>query len=637
MTGNIGPNPLSYMGSPEATEEVLGVVEFATIAETTAGILTDKAVTPAGVAAVAIAGAPDASTSQKGIIEIATNGEAALKAATNLALVPSNIPSIMSSPGSIGNTTPSTGAFTDFSASGTFALTGDDVQVSEGGTGRSTLTAGAILYGDTANPVALLAIGTANQLLQVNAGATAPEWTDNVDVQGTFEVQGVSTFQDTVDFNGAVNINASMVVDSITIDNLTIDADTVSTTGSDLTLESTDMSVIINSVEDTAGAIFLHANGGTSETIQIRADQGTGAASVELLSDVGGVTLTAGLGTADAINLNTTNAAGGIDVDAGTGGININTTGALSLTADAASQLRVDGAGIDLTVTSVGGSVLVESTEDAALAIRLHANGGTSETIQIHADQGTGVASVGLLSDVGGITLRATGLASADAINLEAPAGGVDIDGALQVNIDSAQAAATAVRIFASNAAGGIDIDSGTGGITLDSTAGISIDAATASNLTVTGAAQDLTLSSSGGSVNITATEAAGDAIVLNASNAAGGIDLLAGTGNVSVSSNLVLSSVATQIQMNGGAVTDFIGTATLNNGVITVNNTNIAAGDQIYITRQDINGSTALGDLTYTISAGASFTITSVTRADPAVTETNDDSILFYIIFRQN
>lgn len=42
--------------------------------------------------------------------------------------------------GSIGATTPSTGAFTNFSASGTFALTGDQVQVSEGGTGASTPT-----------------------------------------------------------------------------------------------------------------------------------------------------------------------------------------------------------------------------------------------------------------------------------------------------------------------------------------------------------------------------------------------------------------------------------------------------------------------------------------------------------------
>ena len=38
----------------------------------------------------------------------------------------------------VGATTPSTGAFTNLSASGTFALTGDQVQVTEGGTGATT-------------------------------------------------------------------------------------------------------------------------------------------------------------------------------------------------------------------------------------------------------------------------------------------------------------------------------------------------------------------------------------------------------------------------------------------------------------------------------------------------------------------
>jgi hypothetical protein len=75
------------------------------------------------------------------------------------------------------------------------------------------------------------------------------------------------------------------------------------------------------------------------------------------------------------------------------------------------------------------------------------------------------------------------------------------------------------------------------GAITVDTAAGISLDAATASNFTVTGASADLTLSSSGGSVNITATEAAADAIVINASNAAGGIDLSTGGGSIDLSS----------------------------------------------------------------------------------------------------
>jgi len=179
--------------------------------------------------------------------------------------------------------------------------------------------------------------------------------------------------------------------------------------------------------------------------------------------------------------------AGAITVDSGAG---------ISLDAATVSNFTVTGAGADLNLGSVGGSVLVSSTENAALAIYLHANGGISETVDIHADQGTGVSSVNIHSDVGGITI-AGGLGTSDAVN-----------------------------ITASTAGGGIDIDSSTGGFDVLTTGAVSIDASLASNLTVTGASADLTLSSAGGSVNITATESAADSIVINST--AGGIDILA-------------------------------------------------------------------------------------------------------------
>ncbi|MCF1193316.1 hypothetical protein LRR18_17135, partial [Mangrovimonas sp. AS39] len=90
----------------------------------------------------------------------------------------------------------------------------------------------------------------------------------------------------------------------------------------------------------------------------MRADQGTLPTSLDFVSDVGGITLNAGLGTADAINLSTSSAAGGIDIDAGTAGIAIDTTGAFSIDGAAASNVTTTGAGIDLTLASVLGSVL---------------------------------------------------------------------------------------------------------------------------------------------------------------------------------------------------------------------------------------------------------------------------------------
>ncbi len=409
----------------------------------------------------------------------------------------------------------------DIFASG--AAAGEDIDI--------VATGSSVNINSTEDIANSIVISSTNGGIDISAlGAAAGE---DIDITATgSSVNLVSTEA----VSNALRFNASDAAGGIDIDSGTggfivdttgafsIDgaaASNITTTGAgiDLTLSSVLGSVLVESTEDAALAIRLHANGGVSETIQIHSDQGTGVASIGLLSDVGGLTFRAtGLASADAINLEAvaggidmnsalqTNidssqaaaansirivasaADGGIDIDAGTGGITIDSTGAFSIDGAAASNITTTGAGIDLTLSSVLGSVLVESTENAALAIRLHANGGTSETIQVHSDQGTGVGSINLLSDVGGITITATGLASADAINLEAPAGGLDVDVALQMNLNSAQAAADAVRIIASDTAGGIDIDAGTGGISVVTTGAgnIAITAGATSNGTIT-------------------------------------------------------------------------------------------------------------------------------------------------------
>src|SRR6185312_12278323 len=85
------------------------------------------------------------------------------------------------------------------------------------------------------------------------------------------------------------------------------------------------------------------------------------------------------------------------------------------------------------------------------------------------------------------------------------------------------------------------NIDAGTGGFIVDTTGNVSLDSATASNFTVTGVA-DLTLSSVGGSVVITGTEAAVDAVQINAVTALGGVDINAGTGGITVDSGGLMS-----------------------------------------------------------------------------------------------
>lgn len=97
---------------------------------------------------------------------------------------------------------------------------------------------------------------------------------------------------------------------------------------------------------------------------------------------------------------------------------------------------------------------------------------------------------------------------------------------------------------------------------------------------------------------------------------------------------NVVVNGAAKQYQCHGGAATDFIGQATLINGVATVLNTNIAATDRVFVSRSAKNASTAYGVFEVTVNAATSFVITAC-KSD-TTTETNDQSTVDYFIVRQ-
>ena len=322
------------------------------------------------------------------------------------------------------------------------------------GNGAKTLNVATGISGNTLN----IATGanTSAQVVNISSGASGAN--SDVNILSGIGTAGTQTLNVLTGTRaGALNLATGAAAHVIAVGSASAGAVTVDTAAGislgaatasdfnvsgateDLSLTSEAGRVIVTAGEDAADAIYLHADAGTSETIRLHSDQGTGAASVHLESDVGGVTLTSGLASSDAINLAAS--AGGIDMDAA----------------------------LDVVITS---------TENATDSIYIHANGGVTEQIRIHADQGTAVGSVQLESDAGGITLLSS-LASADAINLTSSAGGIDVDGALQVNIASSQAAASAIVINASDAAGGVDISTGGGSIDLSSSGFVTMVAGT--------------------------------------------------------------------------------------------------------------------------------------------------------------
>ena len=182
------------------------------------------------------------------------------------------------------------------------------------------------------------------------------------------------------------------------------------------------------------------STGSFASTVNI--GNATGATALALTSGTGGAALSSTGTGEDAIQLNAS--AGGVDIDATTGkDVNIsggqvllsskdNVAGAISLTADvgttetitvtntqgtseSAITLASTAGGVDIDaatgkdVNISGGQVALVSKDNAASAISLTANVGTSETIVVTNTKGSGAGSITLNAAAGGITIDASG------------------------------------------------------------------------------------------------------------------------------------------------------------------------------------------------------------------------------------
>lgn len=251
---------------------------------------------------------------------------------------------------------------------------------------------------------------------------------------------------------------------------------------------------------DSTGAVSIDAAAASNFTV-------TGAFDLSLLSTAGSIVMAGGEAAADAINIDASNAAGGIDVDAGTGGIAIDTTGALSLDSAAASNFTVTGA-FDLTLASSAGSVNITAGESA------------NDSIVIE-------------STAGGIDILASGAAAGEDIDITATGS--------SVNITSTEAAGDAIVINASDAAGGVDIQAGTGSINLASGQIVAVTAVNnaASPYTVLGTDYFLAVDTGAGAVTVTlpaATAVAGQSFVIrDMGGAAGASNITIGGGGTNL------------------------------------------------------------------------------------------------------
>lgn len=410
---------------PLATPTVPGIVTV-----TAAPFDTGAVATKAYADNLAIAGAPIAEEAVNGIGQIATNAEAVAGTANNpgvtaLFLTPSNLVPVFAAPPAIGGTTPAGGAFTTLSASGAFSLTGDQVQVAEGGTGAASLTDHGILLGSGTGAVSVTAVGTTGQILIGQSGAD-PIWTTNVDLPGTLDVTGAATFDD------AVTVVGTLTMGALAVDNISISGNTISSTDTNgdinLTPDGTGEVVAANL---TLTAALTVANGGTGATTLtdhgIVLGSGTAAVSVTAvgtnnqiligqtgadpiwttnLSLPGTLTVNSGLTTLSTLtvvgttNINASGAGVTTIGTGGTGAVNIgNATGNTAVTGELTTTVAIGvasgGTGLQ-TITDHG--VMVGSGTGAVTPLAVGTNGqlliGSTGADPVFATAGSTLSSI---------------------------------------------------------------------------------------------------------------------------------------------------------------------------------------------------------------------------------------------------
>ncbi len=248
-------------------------------------------------------------------------------------------------------------------ASGSLAAGFTAVGATVGGTGQSTYTLGDILWASATNTLAKLPIGTANQVLAVNAGATALEWTT---LAGTGTVTSITLTQPSAGItitNSGVAITTSGTRTFALADDLAA-VEGLATTGIVRRTGTSTWSAgtLVGLTTEVTGTLPV-ANGGTGQTSYTNGQL--------LIGNTTGNTLTKA----------TLIAANGIGITNGTGSITVSTV------FNPTVQTLTDGATITFNVTNGGNAVVTLAGTGRTLSIT---NPVAGYTYQVRIIQGSG-------------------------------------------------------------------------------------------------------------------------------------------------------------------------------------------------------------------------------------------------------
>ena len=492
---------------------------------------------------------------------------------------------------------------------------------------------------------------------------------------------------------GALNLGTNAIAHTVTLGNKTGASAVVIDVGTgDFVLDGVGASTYTVGATTTTGTVTI---GGTAQTGTMTLGDSSGTNTVQIGSGEGATTVAIAGGATNAktvtiadgavanlVTIGSATGAASLDLLTGTGNFSLDGAATSAYTfapSTTSGTINFGGTGANTgTMTIAGGSGaqtvnIASSTGGKTVTI---ADGAGANLVTI--GSATGASSLDLLTGTGNFTLNGVG-ASTYTVGASTTTGAITIggtaqtgtitlgdssgtnivqigsgEGATTVNIAGGATAAKVVSIATGAVANLVTIGSATGAASLDllcGTGNFTLEGGTASTYEISSTGVNTgtckfasgtgarTVEIAGGgtgvkTINIGAAATA-DVITIGSTTGAGSLALMAGSGDVNVSGNLVLADVATQLEMNGGAATDFVGQATLVAGTVTVANTNIASNDRIFVQRSALNGTPALGFLVTTISAATSFTVAAYNSAGAAAT--TDVSSFDYWIVRQN
>jgi hypothetical protein len=530
------------------------------------------------------------------------------------------------------------------------------------------------LAGATDSSLVLTSAGTsAADAIIINASAggldidAAGNKTENVGGTSTTTVTGNLT----EDFNGNRDTNVAGTETCVIVGTSTITrtgATTVTQTG-DETYTNTGNKVTnvngttgytldvantinMNAAKSAAASIVIHASGAAggididagSNGVAIDTLDG-GAVSIDAIGAPSNLSLQA---TADADDLTIsvtgakdaslilsstgTNAANAIEITASVGGLDMNVAGNKTEDVVGNSTNTITGNAVS-TITgnqtfTVNGTT--GFTVDAAKIINLDSNDATAGAVKIAASHTTG--GIDIDAGTGGINVATTGavVTSASGTTGITRTGNETITNGAnstrtvvgQYSVDSAQAAATAIKLNASATAGGIDIDAGTGGINSNTTGTSTNTATTGYTIATSGAASNVSVSAAGGGAQTLTLNSAGtgtNALDFNATaggldiDVATAIDILAGSGDINIDSTSGAIRIGTDVTTTNVYICNKV---TPGSSTLYVNNINVAG------TIVTAGNSTNSGDLT----VSGNLTVNGTTTTINSTTVTSDD-----------